>query len=100
MRLFYLIATADLQANRPQARHHALDCDTGVSLVVVEEWHDTAAQDAWERIASVTEHHPWGWARGADQRLMAALASHGAQAGDTLADMFRKVRDRWPPCRP
>lgn len=101
MRSFYTAPTATVQASPPATHWHALVCP-GLpqwSVVVVDEWHDTASEDAWENLPQVTQHFPENMGGQAPAVVITAFAPWGATTGMTLRQVFRVIRDNWPQWR-
>src|SRR2546429_2956057 len=59
MTRFYVVPSATLAAHPPVGSWAAHSCpdDPATSMVVVDNWSDTRAQDVWEALPDVTEIH-------------------------------------------
>lgn len=102
MRLFYAVHTTDLAANPPPTAYHALVAPGAPawSLIIIDEWRNMAAQDAWEDLPGVIELHPWKWGQIVPAQMVIAFGPFGVMATDTLEQAFRKIRAHWLECRP
>lgn len=102
MRQFYVVQTAVLAANPPDARYHALQAPGApqFSLVVVERWSSDDAGDRWEDLPSVTEHYIENWGAIVPQGMVTAFGPFGVLPTDTIRQAMRKIRANWSPARP
>jgi len=96
-RRFYVVATADLATQPPDALYHAIQCPGTPqrSLVVVEHWTGYNEQDTWEAIPSVVELYPEQWGGIVPPAMVTAFAPWGVTATDTLRQAAQKIRAVW-----
>src|SRR6185295_12453752 len=98
MKQFYLLPTATLTANPPNASWHATVApgNPNVSAVVIDQWLDHASQDAWEALPGIIELHPEMLGLPAPAAVVTAFAQWGVAGGMTLRQAFGAVRRAWP----
>jgi len=99
MKHFYSVPAATLAANPPQqAIYHATACPglPTFCIVLVELWDTHAAQDAWEAIPGIQEHHIETMGLPAPAGVVTAFAPWGATLGMTLRQVFGVIRSQWP----
>src|SRR6266550_7559639 len=98
MNQFYTAPTATVSATPPQGCFHALVCPGAPqwSIVLVESWVSTTAEDAWEDLPQVQEHHPENMGGLIPPVIVTAFAPWGVTTGMTFRDTFRIIRRRWP----
>jgi hypothetical protein len=101
MNRLYVAPTATVVATPPFAHYQSL-ATPGLpqfSLVVVEHWHSHEAQDTWEALPNVTQHHVWNWGAVVPPAVVTAFGPWGVVATDTIAQAMRKIRAQWPAAR-
>lgn len=101
MRQFYRAPTATLQATPPEAIWHGIPCPGAPawSLIVVECWCSSGAEDAWEILPGVIEFYRENLSQLAPPALVVAFAPWGVATGDTIRDALKKIRTSWPAAR-
>lgn len=101
MTRFYFVPSATLAAQPPTGSWAAHSCpdDPATAMVVVDNWADTVAQDAWEALPGVTEVHLEQMGLPVSPRLLAAVRSWGIGAGHTHRQAFQLIRQRFPAWR-
>ena len=98
MRSFYTAPTATVSATPPAATFHALVCPGAPqwSVVVVESWVSNVAEDAWDDLPNVTEHHPENMGGTIPQVVVTAFAPWGVTLGMSYREAFGVIRRKWP----
>ncbi len=99
MKHFYTLPTALLTSNPPpDCSWHGMPCPgaPSISVVVVLQWFTHPAQDLWEAIPGVVEHHLEHMGGSAPAAAITAFAPWGATAGMTLRQLFGVIRAQWP----
>lgn len=101
MKHFYCVRSRVLKTHPPAALYHAIECpdDATYSLVVVEEWHDAKAQDAWEVLDGVAEYPIWSWGQPTPSELQTGLKSLGVTSTDSFGAAMKRLRRVWPAAR-
>lgn len=102
MKCFYHVSSAVFDAVKPRAGFHAQPSvhDPTLTLVVVEEWPNYAAQDEWEALPGVTCYPIWEWSKPAPLQMIAAHVKDGAMEGESVGQVMERIRKTWPAVRP
>ncbi len=98
MTRFYFVPSATLAAHTPVGSWVAHSCpgDPTVTMVVVDNWSDTVAQDTWEALPGVTEVLIEHMGLPVTPAISAAVGPWGITPGMTHRQAFQQIR-RWFP---
>lgn len=98
MRCLYVVPVELLRVNRPAGHWESHPCpgDETLALVVVHNWPSYAAQDTWEALPGVTQHHTWNMPQALRAEHVRALAPWGVTHGHSHHEAHLKVRAKWP----